>query len=236
MTRLALYEWIIALLPVSLLALLAVLYARWPEAYLRIIVEDGPAEWLQAAFWFLSSAAGLIAARRLRLAARRKLAWLMVLFMVATFFVGAEEISWGQRMVGWRTPAQLDAINLQGETTLHNIRGGQRLVALFMIAAGLFGAFAWRFRDGTRSRPGDVRNFILPDWPCALYFLPAALFYLTIDHPGIANRLYARHPAIVSSQHQEVVELFLAMGVLIFALDNARQAARLAHSPFHIRS
>lgn len=219
---------VLALLPIPLLVFFAFFYVRQPGVYLRLIVEDGPIENLQAAMWFCAAAASLVAARRLLRAPQRRLAHLMMLFAVAAFFVGAEEISWGQRLCGWRTPAPLADINLQHETTLHNIRGGQRLVHISMIIVGLFGAGAWLFRGDARSRPGDVRNFLLPERHCALYFLPAAVFFLTIDRPEIANRLYALHPAIVPSKHQEVVEFLLAMGVLILALDNARKAAGLA--------
>lgn len=34
-----------------------------------------------------------------------------------------EEISWGQRLFGWETPAAWAALNHQGETNLHNLIG-----------------------------------------------------------------------------------------------------------------
>lgn len=37
------------------------------------------------------------------------------------FLLAMEEISWGQRLIGWETPPFLARINLQGETNLHNI-------------------------------------------------------------------------------------------------------------------
>jgi hypothetical protein len=38
------------------------------------------------------------------------------------FFVCAgEEISWGQRLIGWQTPEWLASENAQGETNLHNL-------------------------------------------------------------------------------------------------------------------
>ena len=42
-------------------------------------------------------------------------------FALAAFFVGMEEVSWGQRIVGIPTPELLEAYNYQGELTLHNI-------------------------------------------------------------------------------------------------------------------
>ena len=39
----------------------------------------------------------------------------------AVLFLGLEEISYGQRIFGWDTPAALATQNLQGETNLHNM-------------------------------------------------------------------------------------------------------------------
>ena len=225
----ALYETTLTLLPIALLGLAAFLFVRRPDVYLRLIVEDGAVEWLQAALWFLSASAGLVAARRLRKAGLGQAALLMALFTAAAVVVGAEEISWGQRIFGWATPAPFLDANLQEETTFHNLLGGQRITAWSSIAVGLFGAAAWLFRGDARSRPGDVRRFIFPARHAALYFLPAALFFLTYNWPPVA-RLYVRQPAIVPSLHQEVVELLLALGVLILAVDNAVATARFAAS------
>lgn len=44
------------------------------------------------------------------------------LFLAVIFFIGfGEEISWGQRILGWETPSSLNEINQQGETNLHNM-------------------------------------------------------------------------------------------------------------------
>lgn len=44
------------------------------------------------------------------------------LLLAVLFFVGfGEEISWGQRIIGWETPPYLKEINRQKETTFHNI-------------------------------------------------------------------------------------------------------------------
>ena len=39
---------------------------------------------------------------------------------IGFFILAMEEISWGQALFGWRTPDFLAALNLQGETNLHN--------------------------------------------------------------------------------------------------------------------
>jgi hypothetical protein len=37
------------------------------------------------------------------------------------FFAFGEELSWGQRMFNFQTPAAVQQVNLQGETTIHNL-------------------------------------------------------------------------------------------------------------------
>jgi hypothetical protein len=45
------------------------------------------------------------------------------LFFAFLFFVGfGEEISWGQRLVGWETPKIFQEINRQKETNIHNLK------------------------------------------------------------------------------------------------------------------
>ncbi len=46
-------------------------------------------------------------------------AWLILLSCSCVYFAG-EELSWGQHLVGWRTPALWEQINDQQETNLHN--------------------------------------------------------------------------------------------------------------------
>jgi hypothetical protein len=94
------------------------------DAYARLIAEDGPAEYASAALWLAAAATAgatlVVLARRRRTAT--PLTWLVyglgILFFVAS---GGEEISWGQRLIGYGGPDRLVEINKQGETNLHNI-------------------------------------------------------------------------------------------------------------------
>ena len=45
-----------------------------------------------------------------------------LLLSALMFFCFGEEISWGQRIFDWDTPAWLAAVNVQGETTIHNLQ------------------------------------------------------------------------------------------------------------------
>jgi hypothetical protein len=115
-------------LSIVVLALLFGIYAMGlaighVDAYFHLIREDGPVENASALFWFL-------AAFFLLISSPRRFPWkksgplqslpylLMLLFCVVC---GGEEISWGQRILGFKTPELMTAINLQNETNVHNI-------------------------------------------------------------------------------------------------------------------
>ena len=92
--------------------------ANWNSYYL-IILEDSWVQYLTAAMFLLASA-GLFAAalinRRLFPRCVYVLGGMMMLFF------SGEEISWGQRIIGFETTDFLVDLNNQKETTIHNIR------------------------------------------------------------------------------------------------------------------
>jgi len=76
--------------------------------------EDGFFEDLTAVFFLAGSIV-------LLLAFFRKKNW-FVLFLAVVLFVGmGEEISWGQRLIGFSTPKAFEKANVQGEFNLHNL-------------------------------------------------------------------------------------------------------------------
>ncbi len=81
--------------------------------------EDGILENATAVFYLISAALNirLLIHCRIMTLLRINLGLLAFLF----FFVGMEEISWGQRIFDIQTPEALKRINVQDELTLHNI-------------------------------------------------------------------------------------------------------------------
>jgi hypothetical protein len=87
--------------------------------------EDNLFEWATALLLF--AAAFLVGRAALTMRAspigpsRRWVVRGYLLISVLCFLVAMEEISWGQRIVGWETPPAWAEINYQDETTLHNV-------------------------------------------------------------------------------------------------------------------
>lgn len=83
-----------------------------------LLRENGPFELIGFAGCIASVPMFLKAAALYRRHDVLRAAWL-VLLALGFFFIGMEEISWGQHFLGWSTPVGL--ANEQGETNLHNM-------------------------------------------------------------------------------------------------------------------
>lgn len=77
-------------------------------------------------FFFLL-AAGLYGLYLFRLMRKRNENWFYtgfnLLFSCGLILTAMEEIAWGQQLLAFNTPLSIQEINMQGETTIHNIRG-----------------------------------------------------------------------------------------------------------------
>ncbi len=94
--------------------------AWWPEEYYRLVSEDGPMEW--GTFWALIIGAVANALLATRMARGRMLAaWYTAGIALFCLLVAGEEISWGQRLIGYRPPEYFLAHNVQLEANIHNL-------------------------------------------------------------------------------------------------------------------
>lgn len=82
------------------------------------VVEDGYIEDITALTLFLTSVFFWIAAYKVKGLMR----FALVLVALVFIFGSGEEISWGQRIFGFRTPDEFKKVNTQGEFNLHNIK------------------------------------------------------------------------------------------------------------------
>ena len=102
------------------------------------VAEDGPVESFGAACLGVGAVLALLAFLRsrgevggVRVHPFKRLAYLGL--AVLLFGAFGEELSWGQRILGWGTPAVVLEHNAQGETNVHNLFGdphGQNLTSM----------------------------------------------------------------------------------------------------------
>jgi len=121
----SLYLFVAYLIPPATFLLLPIVFDTHTLG--RLGKEDGLFENLGAVAFFGASALFLLAWLRssavkhtfFGYTTKRNLYFLLLSGL--SFICFAEEISWGQRIFGWQTPTWLAAINVQSETTIHNL-------------------------------------------------------------------------------------------------------------------
>jgi hypothetical protein len=123
------------------------------------------------------------------------------------FFVAGDEISWGQRLIGFSTPTDLATENLQDEVTVHNINGIHQLIGYGYLLVGFYGGFAWILADNFLKKYYKWTNYFVP--PSYLFFF----FYLSLVYNA-----YALGGVNNFKEWSEVAELFLYSGISGFLL------------------
>ncbi|MCP5056620.1 MAG: hypothetical protein GY937_07800 [bacterium] len=108
------------LLVLGVLAFAWALELRDPEFFYRTVQEDGTVEWVSFWAFFLASGTWALAAWRQR-RSTGQLPWFLGGVALFCLFVAMEEISWGQRLLGFQPPAYFLEHNYQQEANLHNV-------------------------------------------------------------------------------------------------------------------
>ena len=86
--------------------------------------EDRPFEYATSVAYGVASVLFILMARRGRypLQSMRRLGqFILIIGAIGCFFIMGEEVSWGQRIIGFETPEAWADKNYQQETTLHNL-------------------------------------------------------------------------------------------------------------------
>lgn len=148
-----------------------------PATFSELGREDGPAENVTAVVFLVAAVATAVATVR----TRRRGAPGVVLLAIVTlglFVSGMEEISWGQRIVGFTGPETLTGANLQQEANLHNLATDATETAFYSAAA--FGLVLLPYlaeRLGLPRRMPWLGAAIGPSWLLALTVPSLAFTY-----------------------------------------------------------
>jgi hypothetical protein len=218
--------WLLAAIPVGI-AFVGLSTLPFPRLYGLLANEDGLVEWAQVVALIVVLAACVSLAIALWRVDRRSLAALYAVAAIGAMFVIGEEISWGQRILGFATPESLEDVNNQGETNIHNVGIVLRIFNLGVLAvcaaAMALPVLRWtRWRNVARSIEGFVLIPPLALIPAfAFPFLYRALRLLFLPEAGARITKYA-----------EFAELSFYVGLVAFVL-LARRAVlgRLATEP-----
>lgn len=209
-------RWL-AVVPVAI-ALVGATTFPFRDLYAILANEDGVVEWSQVILLMVMVATYAHIAVLLWRADRKWLAAAYGLATLGSLLIAGEEISWGQRVLGFATPAGLAEINDQGETNLHNIGIVVKvfnLVVLAICAAAIaLPILRW---TGWRGTARTVAGYALVP-PLALIPAFAFPFLHRVVRLAFLPDVGAR-----ATKFAEYAEASFYFGLVVFAL-LARQA------------
>ncbi|MEL6488969.1 MAG: hypothetical protein AAFQ95_03310 [Cyanobacteria bacterium J06621_3] len=166
---------------------------------------------------------------------RRLMSSLYYVIIAGTFLVGMEELSWGQRLLGFEPPEFWLENNAQAEFNLHNLELYNSHLNEAFIVVGFLGSSCWIVRRYWQSREahhnaGDVTSsfgskldlsYLFPDWPISSFFYPIFIFLML---PRVTP--YGKSGTFFHGADQEHWEFIMSLGVLLFVVVSFFRQAR----------
>ena len=165
------------------------LSSRSEGLYRLLVREDAILEWSQVAAYGAAVTIAVITVRKHRRDADLRSVMMVGTLAVVSFVAVGEELSWGQRILGFETPG-VAAANRQGELTLHNDARVEHPARLALLVAALYGTVA----------PLVVRRITPLVPPRALVgFFAVVVAYMTVrlallEHPSYPQAKYSEWP------------------------------------------
>ena len=169
-------------------------------------LEDGPLEWLQFAEYFISSLFGiLIFFKSKKRKSINSFIWLIL--SAFCFFIAAEEISWGERIIGISLNS-LTEISIQSETNLHNLPffHNYLLDPILVSICIFFGWVGWRKWPYLNS---------IPSKKLSLFFLITALYIFYYEISWASTIQHIRNDL-------EIYEFLLSSGIFLHFWNNLK--------------
>lgn len=184
------------------------------DFYVQFVEEDGPIELATSLAYFLAFLVTVPITLKFHRRQHRIFALLYGLLGLGFLFVSGEEISWGQRYIGFQSPEFFGTYNLQSEVTLHNLVHGQ-IVHIVYAVISFYGVFA-RFLvpRSIRAAMSSGLDYFIPGRSLMTFFL-IPLVYFSIPLSIIWTRpLYG----YLTYREQEPSEFLLSLGFLSFVI------------------
>ena len=190
--------------------LLVILKMDW-ELYVNLVEEGAATERLSAIFYLVSGILLLIAAVRVRRGGRPfRYVVLTILLGLFFIFIAGEEESWGQWIFDYEVSEEIQEVNVQNETNIHNLGvfsllNPHRILLLFVTTIGILVPLAYRFSQLGRRL---LNRWFFAVCPLAL----AGPFFIAMVFEKVA---YAMHDHWA---HAEAMEFLFACAILLYGI------------------
>ena len=187
------------------------------DVYDSLQLEDGIVEYLTVLFFFGAGAIFLYAmlAKGSRVRELFKdYRFLLVILGILCIYAALEEISFGQRIVGWESPEYFEESSTQEETDTHNIRGVEFIFAIAAFLLVLYGVvvpFGLKYSPERFEWFRKILKIKIPYPPLqAAVFFAIGVLFIIMD---LVSKLMGNQ--IVGNEYQE---FFFGYAFLLFAL------------------
>ena len=198
---------VLAFAPTGTLALIVV--ASRHEGVFRFLVrEDSVLEWAQVVTYAAVVVIAAVSLHQLLRHARYERAFVVVGLGLFSLMALGEELSWGQRLLGFETPDVL-AQNRQQEANLHNDPRFEQLSRVALLIGGVYGVVV----PVLKRRP---RPLVPPRLAIPLFAVVAAYFGIRL--------MFLDKPTYVQAKFSEWPELCFAGGIALWCILAARGA------------
>lgn len=202
-----LFETIVyTLLATAALGIIFYLFHFDPVSYTRLITEDQWGEY--GSFVSFGIAGALLLALSFRRGPYlRRVMWVMI--GLAVIFLAGEEISWGQRIIGFQTPRFFYLDSSQGDVTLHHLEAFETINSNIH-RVGAYLVLAWLTLSVTVSilMPRLEEKIMMNGVP----LIPIRLVPIFL----LAPFFFLFRPTVMSG---EIGELFVGIAVVLWAVD-----------------
>ncbi len=182
----------------------------------RLLKENNLIELLTFLFLLLGGIKGLTLVKEYKNSLLSKYeAIFYTIFSIGLLFVAMEEISWGQWFLGFETPDFWKEINIQGETTLHNLKGIQGNSEILRFIFGFGGTIGVLLSNKRSLKKIGAPTILLP------YFI-ITIFFSGLD---FFSNYYAIHKYIDYGVKgmSEVLEMFIGISGFLYVWLNFKK-------------
>ena len=197
-------------------------YFRTDVAF-KMIDEDSAIEYLTAIFYLIACANCIVLAVRAK--GKGWLRFHLGVLAFLFFFVGMEEMSWGQRILNFKTPEVIGEINNQDEFTIHNLYSislfqypGLAITCFLLCIFPLWQKYSARWRGLL-----EALQFPVAPTSCAWLYLGGIVSYFALGFIfQTPTPLPIAFGDYIPSSDDEYLEFYLSCLFLIFSITNWR--------------
>ena len=196
---------------ISSLTIILKAFTGSTSSYRKALQEGGIVEWTSFLLLLLTAYILLHCATSIR---PPSLKFIFFFLSASSFVVGMEEMSWGQMIFNWKTPAEISFINTQGETNFHNIglidTHSDFIFGMILAVVILISFLGDKFSRFTEKNfATNLIAQIAPSKMLLIYFIPACIFSFCLYY-----NLHEFTGGFTFRGEEEIAEMLAAIGLL----------------------